>query len=605
MREIFLALQSGRAVEAEQLSRQLLHGHPDNHDVRLLLALALHQQRKLDDALTVYGEGLRQRPDDAVCWGNYATALRDAGRFTEALEAYRRSLALFPENAEQWINLGLLQLHLQDFVGARDSLFEALRLQPESPEVRIRAARACTMCRDYRAEELLHSWRDWLPLEDGLQLELADLQSTLGEANIARLLLEDLLVRNPSHLAARLLLAAVYERVNQLDTAEVLLRQLAVDFPGPEEAIRVEIAHQQAVIALRRGEPAQAREIMLTAGPRSATDYAHYFELAAIEDKLGDCPAAIGALRKAHALQVDELRITAPHRLAADAPLLPAAVARLSLEDYRRWPRLSAPDAANSPVFIVGFPRSGTTLLEQMLDAHPRLQSMDERPFFNILSDRMADGGVRVPDDLYRLGQFECDTLRKDYLALVCSKISRRWDAQLVDKNPLNMLWVPFIHRLFPNARFILALRHPCDVVLSNYMQNYRASAMVAACASIERLAAAYVAAMDSWLYHVDLVKPQVFVSRYEDLVADPAAQTRRIADFLGLDDAGPMLQFDRHARDKGYIATPSYTQVIQPVNTKGLGRWLRYRRAMAVALPILAPMLERWGYEVPPDSAG
>lgn len=202
-----------------------------------------------------------------------------------------------------------------------------------------------------------------------------------------------------------------------------------------------------------------------------------------------------------------------------------------------------------------------------------------------------------MPADLGKLDQYACDELRKGYLRLVSSKITRRWDTQLVDKNPLNMQWLPLIHRLFPRAKFILALRHPCDVLISNYMQNFRTAVLASACATLERLAQAYVAAMQSWLDHVEIFKPDVLVSRYEDLVADPAAQTARFGEFLGLTDATPLLNFDRHARDKGYIATPSYTQVIQPVNRKGLNRWHRYRDALEPALPILKPMLEHWGY--------
>jgi len=93
--------------------------------------------------------------------------------------------------------------------------------------------------------------------------------------------------------------------------------------------------------------------------------------------------------------------------------------------------------------------------------------------------------------------------------------------------------------------------------------------------------------------------KPNVFVSRYEELVADPEGQTRKIAAFLGLEDAAPLMRFDQHARDKGFIATPSYTQVIQPVNKKGLNRWLRYRDALEPAFPILQPVLEYWGYSI------
>ena len=128
-------------------------------------------------------------------------------------------------------------------------------------------------------------------------------------------------------------------------------------------------------------------------------------------------------------------------------------------------------------------------------------------------------------------------------------------------------------------------------------MQNFRASILITASSTLERLARAYVAAMECWLHHVDVFHPNVLVSRYEDLVADVPQQTRRIAEFLELEDATPLERFDERAREKGYIATPSYTQVIEPVNRKGLNRWQRYRREFEPVLPILAPMLHHWGY--------
>jgi hypothetical protein len=204
-----------------------------------------------------------------------------------------------------------------------------------------------------------------------------------------------------------------------------------------------------------------------------------------------------------------------------------------------------------------------------------------------------------VPQDLHKLDQRDCDELRKGYLILACGKVPRRWDARLVDKNPLNMLWLPMIHRMFPQAKFILALRHPCDVILSCYMQNFRAASLAAASRSLEHLARAYVAAMENWLYHEALIGPDVFVSRYEDLVADPQERTRQNAEFLQLDDAASMLRFDARAREKGFIATPSYTQVIEPINTRSVRHWQRYREYFEPVLPILAPMLEHWGYPV------
>jgi hypothetical protein len=266
---------------------------------------------------------------------------------------------------------------------------------------------------------------------------------------------------------------------------------------------------------------------------------------------------------------------------------------------------LTAPEAKHSPVFIVGFPRSGTTLLEQMLDAHPRLQSMDENPFFNKLSDQLAEQGIFVPQDMARLGQRDCDELRKRYLGMVCETIPRRWDTQIVDKNPLNMLWLPLIHRLFPHAKFILALRHPCDVILSCYMQNFRSSVLAAACSDLQRLATSYVASMQSWLHHAAIFEPDVLTVRNEDIVADVEGQAARIAQFLELGDAAPLLDFHEHARRKGFIGTPSYTQVIQPVNSRGMNRWLRYREYIEPVLPILEPMLQHWGYSTDAPAVG
>ncbi|HEV7122299.1 MAG TPA: sulfotransferase [Rhodanobacter sp.] len=565
----------------------------------LLLGLSLQHQGKPGMALEAYERLTRLHPHDALHWGNYAAALEAAGQLEAAEAAARTAVEFDPADAGRLEQLGLLQLRRNNPLAARDTLLRAYGKSPGSAGIRIHAARACAECRDYRSDELLQPWREWLPLEDSLQFELADLHAETGEVLLAQEVLEDLLRRTPSHLPAQLLLVSVYERINRLESAAELLQRIAVQGTAGEEDFRCQMEHQRAQLALRSREYAGARAILEQCGPRGANDYAHWFSLATVCDRLGDLSGTMRALQIGHSLQIEEFKVATPSRFGDGVPVLPRVDARVAEADYRAWPELRAPDATQSPVFVVGFPRSGTTLLEQMLDAHPQLQSMDERPFFNMLADQLENFNVEIPADLGKLDQRDCDELRKGYLTLACSKVPRRWDARLVDKNPLNMLWLPMIHRLYPVAKFILAVRHPCDVILSCYMQNFRAAPLAVASESLERLAQAYVAAMECWLFHVDVMKPDVFVSRYEDLVADPPGQTRRIAEFLQLEDAASMLRFDARAREKGYIATPSYTQVIEPINTNGLNRWHRYRENFEPVLPILRPMLERWNYIV------
>ena len=594
---IIAALQSDDAPKAERLCRQYLQRDPDATDALVLLAVSLWRLDDRSGALDIYARLCRLYPDDIMHWRNYANVLRQSGDLEAAEAASAAALRLAPEDTE-WLELhGLLQMELGKPTDARDSLLRAFGKAPDSPAIRIHAAQACLACRDWRAESLLRPWREWMPLEDALQSELAEVLVQMGEAEFAVELLEDLTVRLPAEWRVRLRLAGLYERVNRIAEAETLLAGIAKGTEVDAQADS-EISHQRAQLAVRRQQYATAQALLESSGPRNEKDYAHWFALANACDKSGDTAGAMCALGKAHAKQVDELRITTPHFFEPGAEILPDVETRISKASYSQWPSLRGPDASQSPVFVMGFPRSGTTLLEQMLDAHPRLQSMDERPFFNMLAANLkASTGFEVPRDLDRLDQRDCDELRKGYLIQACGKVPRRWDARLVDKNPLNMLWLPMIHRMFPEAKIILAIRHPCDVMLSFYMQNFRSAVLAVAGQSLEHLARAYVAAMENWLHHIEVFKPDVFVSHYEDLVADTLGQTRRIASFLGLDDAEPMLRFDARAREKGHIKTPSYMQVIEPINRKGLGRWQRYREYFDRVLPILQPMLEHWEY--------
>lgn len=590
------ALENGAAAVAVTLCRQRLQTHPDEPDTLILLALGTWRVGAQNEALEIYARLTRLYPDDGVHWRNFATALRSTGDLQAAARAYATAVKRLPDDAELLEAYGLLQVELDQPLEACATLLQAFEHAPESPSVRIHAAQACSVCRDPRAGDLLTPWRSWLPLEESLQIELAVVLSQEGEVFAAITVLEELIRRVPASASARLLLASAYERVNRVKDALAVLQAIVTIHGFDDEQVRQAVERLQAQLDIRTGRAGAARQALERMGPASSVDDAYWFWLAKACDKQGDTRAAMHALDKGHAVQLAGVRTTSPH--AASAGILPNAAFRVSAAEYADWPRLRGPDAAQSPVFVVGFPRSGTTLLEQMLDAHPRLQSMDERPFLNMLANSLeSTTGFVLPRDLGRLSQRDCDELRKGYLVYACAKVPRRWNARLVDKNPLHMLWLPMIHRLFPDAKIILALRHPCDVILSCYMQDFRSPTLAVACQSLGSLAHAYVAAMESWLYHVDVFKPDVFVSRYEDLVADTPRQTRAITAFLGLGDPAEMLQFAARAKEKGYIKTPSYTQVVEPVNTRGVGRWKRYQEYFEPVLPILRPMLAHWGY--------
>lgn len=596
-------LEQGDAVTLEQHARAALAHEPDDPLLASLLAAALQQQGRIAEAATLHRRLSEQQPHEPAHWNNLGTALRELRQPEAADAAYRQACRLDPADPMPHHNRGLLALERSDYAAAREHLLDAHERDPAAALPRLHAAMACHECGDFQREQaLVAPWRQWPPLDDEATLELAWLVAQHGDTDAACQLLRGLAARMPQPARAWARLALVLERVNRLEEARGALAQLPAVDALHDPAAREDALNAQAVLAMRDGDWAGAHALFARlldapADPRKLSNL--YFAFARVCDRLGRVDEAMQACADAHAAQLAGVASLVPELLAAAAPPLPAACHRLSPAAHAAAAPVVGPPLQHSPIFVVGFPRSGTTLLEQMLDAHPDLCAMDEQPFLQQLAERIERHGGGWPDGVAALDQAGCDALRAEYWQRVATVATLAPGQRLVDKNPLNLLRLPLIRRLFPQAPIILALRHPCDVLLSCYMQSFRSPAFAALCASLQRLADGYAATMAHWQAHVDLLGGEVLELRYEDLVDDPAAQVQRLGAFLALDAPERLLGYQAHARAKGYISTPSYAQVVEGINRRGLGRWEAYRRHFAPVLPTLAPWLARWRYPV------
>jgi hypothetical protein len=162
---------------------------------------------------------------------------------------------------------------------------------------------------------------------------------------------------------------------------------------------------------------------------------------------------------------------------------------------------------------------------------------------------------------------------------------------------PLNMLAVPLIRALFPGARFVFAQRHPCDCVLSGFMQSFVASEPMSSFLTIEGAADFYDAAMRLWTGSIEAMPIDSHTIIYEELVEDPEAVLKPLVQLLGLEWEDRLLDHRGSARSRGAIVTPSYDQVTKPLSTRPVGRWTRYREQLGPVLPVLLPWAERLGY--------
>jgi hypothetical protein len=247
-------------------------------------------------------------------------------------------------------------------------------------------------------------------------------------------------------------------------------------------------------------------------------------------------------------------------------------------------------------VFVVGFPRSGTTLLDQMLDAHPALQVYEEKPLLDAVAAKLEQrpGGLRKA--LENFNAADAALLRKLYFDTAAQFAPRT--GVLVDKNPLNIARLQLIQQVFPKAKIILALRHPCDVVLSCFMQNFRFTEATRGFWTLQDTAQLYDQILTLWQAQRQRLQPEVLEIRYENLIQDLEGHARQLCAFLGLDWQPKMLDYAAHAQTRR-ISTPSYAQVVQPIYQGAKDRWRNYQAQFAPIMAQLQPHIDALGYTV------
>jgi Flp pilus assembly protein TadD len=598
--------QAGHHASCIHLCRTGLAASPGDETLLTLLAMSAHALGDYGPAAEAFGTLADLRPQVAEYRANRAVMLRYLGRFDEAEAQFRQALELPHAVENTLVNYGLLLLDMGRVADARHRFLDACDVGGGA-DARIYAAAACMDCGDTRrAQAVLPKPEAWDELDPELRRQLTKVLIQLGQVEDAeRLLSTDALQREDPIAMVRL--ASLYERTNRLEAATGLLaRSRAAADTNPE--VEADALCLDSALALRRNDYPAARAatralLDLPGLPPQARANAHVI-MARVADKQGDVDETMAELAKAHAINFALAKEMLPE--VAQSPDEPLRIASKWLTPEQAvFPRLTDdPTREQSPVFIVGFPRSGTTMLEQMLDAHPAFVSMDERIIIQYCVERMESKGLAYPYQLDQLTPADLAELRALYWEESRKVADIPDGAILVDKNPLNLMRVPMIKRLFPDARIILALRHPCDVILSCYMQNFRSPAFMVLCSTLERLAKSYVNAMRFWIHHQPLLCPDALLLRYEETVSDFQAQTAVIADYLGIADRAPLADFAAHAARKKYISTPSYSQVTEPVNSRAVARWEPYRGYFEPVFPILEPIAAHWGYALEPAAA-
>lgn len=582
----------GDLRKADNCYRRVLRLDPRQADALHLAGLIAHQTGEQERALTLIERALAVNVRQAPFHNSHGVVLLALDRLTDAEAAFLRALDCDPLYAEALNNLGNAlqrQERNEQAVAAYD---RALELQPAYAEAWCnrgrtlhlagRAAEAVTSLR--RAIELRAEWPKAIRY-------LGDAATAAGDLTEAEACYRQALALDPADAEAHTALASLLERGNRLDEA---LAAADAALAADPHILRAAVVAAKVLRRVGRLEEALGR---LTGSDFSAARVDERataaFERGQILDRLGAYAPAYEAF-----VEGNQLLAQMPAACRIDRTIFPSMIARLracfTAEWVSGWASLPPPDA--SPIFLLGFPRSGTTLLDQILDAHPALTTMEEKDALDQVRRAVEQLPGGYPEALAGLDEAAIVDMRRLYHEEVRRHVGDLEGLALVDKMPLNTIDAGLIFRMFPNARILLALRHPCDVVLSGFMQAMQPNAAMVLFDSIDSTARFYTEVMELWRQYRRVLPLSVLTIRYEDLVADLAAETRRILDFLDLPWDDAVLGYAEHARTRT-ISTPSYHQVVQPIYRRSVDRWRNYAFALDEALPLLRPFIEEFGY--------
>lgn len=498
------------------------------------------------------------------------------------MEALRRR----EDPPEALFLLAILAVDHNDPARALALVEDVIKMAPRHMPARALKARALLMMsRSGDARDTAEAAAAMTPGDDFSLNTLGVVLSRTGAHAAAARLFRSAIARAPNHFGYLHNLGMALQFTGDLEGArETFLKVLELE---PDHYVAA-----LALVSLGRQTADSDRRVALATAfrdddPNVARQLHLGHALAKTNEDLGDYPAALDWLTRAKAGR----RRTRPYDAQRDRDLYAAAADSLG---KGRGMGFDNP----TPIFIVGLPRSGTTLLDRILSSHPSVVSAGELPAFPLLvSDLCGAPNARALDaeSLRSADAIDLNRLGRDYVARSRKAADAPDAARIIDKTPLNILHAGLIHGALPQARIICLRRHPVDTVLSSYRQLFAEEFVFYDYANDLADAGHYYGLFDRLAAHWRAVLPPDRYTEvaYEDLVADLEGQTRRLLDFVGLEFDPACLNFHDNAAP---VDTASSVQVRSPLYSSAIGRWRRYGEELSP----LIEALKAEGVEIP-----
>lgn len=557
------------------------------------LGIIYRSLKKWNLSLNHYNQALSKEPQNASFLNNKANVLREIGSLNEAIKYYILAIEANPQNPLYHCNLAKVYNDNLNFKKAEFSAKNAQKLDPLNFEVFNNLGLALEGQNKPHAAETAYT--------QALSIENKNPQA---HTNIGKLYFKiDKLERAVHHTKQAIFfkpeavepyynLCEIYEKTSKLDEFEktiqialiatknnpsILLKKGQLEFRKKNYKKCLSILQGVPLDRLTKAKITVLHELM-----GKSFDYTEDHSKAFLHFELMNSSAT---------------ELAATNEISGVGYLNNVVRLRESFEDasyQTRKPRTVKGSLA--PTFIIGFPRSGTTLLDTILRSHPMIGVIEEKPIVDTVVANLSD--IVDHRSITGLSKNTLDTLKEIYIAEL-EKLSSNYKSKkvIIDKFPLNLIHAPLINRIFPDAKFILMLRHPCDCVLSCFMQNFELNEAMVNFLDLNTTAKLYSHIMELWSVYSKNINMNLEIVKYEDLIYDLEGTSKRIIKFLDLSWERKMLEFHKTGLARSQIKTPSYNQVTEKLYTHADGRWKNYSTNISHIIKTLEPWIKKFSY--------
>lgn len=567
----------GEFAEAEDCFRKVLNIVPDAVEVHCLLGNALQSRKDYDKAEAAFSKALALRPDHAEAWFGMGSVCQLRGLYSQAAEHYRKAISFKTDYVDAYGNLGLVLRALGMSETAESCLKKVLQLRPGDPVSCYNLGNQCHLERRY--EEAVDYYRKALKAQPRWKdaiVALTDTQLQQGHAEDAMRICRQALEESPGNPDLLVARANIHERLDELDEAWAIINPLAQSNPN-----NVAVTLKYAKLAKRNNAAGIAIDKLESLLQQESLDLQDqtklHFAAGALYDSLREYDRAFSHYSMANSSKAGVFDMVSWRQMIDEL------VDVFSEHYLSRAPH--AGTRSERPVFIVGMPRSGTTLTEQILSRHPAVHAAGELPYMKELVKSIpAEIGTTMayPACAGQLTESVLDRLAATYLNRLdnLSRTAKR----VSDKIPGNFLHLGLIEQLFPEARIIHCTRDPADTCLSNYVRDLGGGASYSSDLTIlGEYYCAYRHLMAHWL---KVVRLPIMEVKYEEMVKSQESVSKSMVEFCGLEWDERCLTFYDNKR---VVDTPSYDQVRRPIYTDSVQKWRKYEKHLSALISALA----------------